>query len=41
MDFRAKETIEKIENLGFSREEKEEIYFKNAICLFPKIKGRH
>lgn len=37
-DFRAKETIEKIETYGFSGEEKEKIYHKNAIKLFPKLK---
>ena len=36
-DFRAKETIEKIENYGFSNEEKEKVYFKNAAKLFPKL----
>lgn len=40
IDFRAKKTIENIETSGFSNEEKEKIYFKNAIKLFPKIKGR-
>ena len=41
MDFRAKETIEKIEDYGFSKEEKEKIYFRNATHLFPKIEGKH
>jgi len=41
IDFRAKETIERIENCGFSKEEREKIYFKNALRLFPKIKGKH
>lgn len=36
IDFRAKETIEKIENYGFTKEEKEKIYFKNAMNLFLK-----
>lgn len=39
-DFRAKETIEKIEISGFSKKEKEKIFFKNAINLFPKIKEK-
>lgn len=38
LDFRGKDTIEKIEDYGFSKEEKEKIYFKNAADLFPKIK---
>lgn len=37
-DFRGKETMEKIETYGFSSEEKEKIYFKNATKLFPKLK---
>jgi predicted TIM-barrel fold metal-dependent hydrolase len=39
IDNRAKETIEKIENYGFSKKEKEKIYFKNVTTLFPKIKN--
>ncbi len=38
IDSRAGDSIEKIESFGFSNEEKEKIYFKNAITLFPKIK---
>lgn len=33
----SKETIEKIETYGFSNEEKEKIYFRNAMKLFPKL----
>jgi len=39
-DFRAKETIENIENYGFSKGEKEKLYFKNAAILFPKLLQR-
>jgi len=39
-DFRAEETIEKIENSGFSKEEKEKIFFKNSIKLFPRLKEK-
>jgi len=37
-DFRAKETIEKIEKSDLSREEREKIFYKNSLHLFPKIK---
>jgi 6-methylsalicylate decarboxylase len=37
-DFRAREAIEKIESSDFTGEEKEKIFFKNAIGLFPKFK---
>ncbi|MDP6179799.1 MAG: amidohydrolase family protein [Desulfatiglandales bacterium] len=40
IDFRATKTIENIEASGFSNEEKEKIYFKDATKLFPKILGR-
>jgi predicted TIM-barrel fold metal-dependent hydrolase len=40
VDFRAKDTIEKIESYGFAKEEKDKIYCKNAMSLFPKLKGR-
>lgn len=33
----AQETIGRIESYGFSEEEKREIYFKNAMKLFPKL----
>jgi predicted TIM-barrel fold metal-dependent hydrolase len=36
-DFRAQETIESIECYGFSVEEKEKIYFRNAKRLFPGL----
>ncbi len=39
-DFRAKETIEKIENSYLTGEEKEKIFYKNALNLFPKMKKR-
>lgn len=39
-DFRAGQTIERIESYGFSEAEKELIFFKNAEVLFPKIKER-
>lgn len=39
-DFREKETIQSIENYGFSKEEKEKVYFKNAAALFPKLLQR-
>ena len=35
---RAKETIENIEEYGFSTEEKAKIFFQNAITLFPRLK---
>ena len=37
-DFRAKESIEYIESYGFTEEEKERIYFRNAAGLFSKLK---
>ena len=37
-DFRSKETIEHLETYGFSEEEKEKIYFKNAMKIFTKLK---
>lgn len=39
IDFRAKETLEKIENYGFSSQEKEKIYIRNAVTLFPKLEN--
>lgn len=39
-NFRAKETIESIEKYGFSEEEKEKLYFKNAAVLFPNLAQR-
>ncbi len=39
-DFRGKETVEGIEKYGFSEEEKEKLYFKNAAALFPKLLNR-
>jgi 6-methylsalicylate decarboxylase len=39
-DFRAKETIEKIEGYGLSEEGKKKIYSENAAGLFPKLKGK-
>ena len=36
-DFRSKDTIEGIENSGFSSDEKEKIYHKNAVRLFPRL----
>ena len=36
-DFRAQETIERIEAYGFTAEEKEKIYFTNAKRLFPRL----
>lgn len=36
-DFRGRETIESIENYGFTIEEKEKIFFRNAVALFPKL----
>jgi hypothetical protein len=33
-DFRAKETIDGIENVGFTSEEKEKLYFKNGGVMF-------
>lgn len=36
----SKETIENIETYGFSNEEKEKIYFKNAMRLFPKLEEK-
>jgi predicted TIM-barrel fold metal-dependent hydrolase len=38
LDIRAKETIENIQNCGFSVEETEKIDFRNALKLFPKLK---
>ena len=42
-DFRGPETIESIERYGFTAEEKEKIYFRNAAVLFPKLRkaGNH
>jgi predicted TIM-barrel fold metal-dependent hydrolase len=37
-DFRAKEAIEYIESYGFTEEEKENIFFRNAAGLFSKLK---
>lgn len=39
-DFRAKETIENIENFGFSKEEREKLFSKNATALFPRLAQR-
>jgi predicted TIM-barrel fold metal-dependent hydrolase len=36
----SKETIENIETYGFSNEEKEKIFFRNAAKLFPKLKEK-
>jgi len=36
-DFRARDTIESIEAYGFTAEEKEKIYFRNAQRLFPRL----
>ena len=36
-DFRAQETIASIEKYGFTVEEKEKIYFRNAKRLFPRL----
>lgn len=40
IDVRAEKTIETVENCGFSEGEKEKIYFRNAVKLFPKLKER-
>jgi aminocarboxymuconate-semialdehyde decarboxylase len=37
-DFRGRETIESIENYGFTSEESEKIFFRNAAALFPKLR---
>lgn len=38
-DFRARETIQNIENdFGLTSEEKEKIFFKNAATLFPRLR---
>jgi len=34
-----RETIEKIETYGFTQEEKDLIYFKNAVRLFPRLEA--
>lgn len=39
-DFRAKETVQNIERYGFSSQEKEKLYFKNAAILFPELLQR-
>ena len=39
-DGRSQETIEGIENSGFSSDEKEKIYYKNAVKLFPGLLKR-
>ncbi len=36
-DFRGRETIESIEGYGFSEEEKNKIYSKNVVALFPRL----
>jgi predicted TIM-barrel fold metal-dependent hydrolase len=38
-DGRAKKTIDYLEDYGFSKEEKEKLFFGNALGLFPKIEG--
>jgi aminocarboxymuconate-semialdehyde decarboxylase len=38
-DFRGKETVDSIERYGFTDEEKEKIFFRNATTLFPKLGG--
>jgi len=35
---RIRETIQGIEDYGFSEEEKEKVYFENAAKLFPKLR---
>lgn len=40
LDIRARKTIENVENCGFSEEEREKIYFRNALELFPRLKER-
>lgn len=40
LDLRAEKTIENIENGGFAEEEKESIYYRNAMKLYPRIKNR-
>ena len=36
-DFRGRETIEGIRNYGFTAEEEEKIFFRNAATLFPRL----
>lgn len=36
-DFRGKETVDSIERYGFTDDEKEKIFFRNAASLFPKL----
>ena len=36
-DFRGQETVESIEGYGFTDDEKEKIFFRNAATLFPKL----
>jgi predicted TIM-barrel fold metal-dependent hydrolase len=39
-DFRSEETIEGIEKYGFTTEEKEKVFFKNSVTLFPRLRGQ-
>lgn len=38
-DFRAEETVKSIQDFGFSHGERANIFYKNAVRLFPKLKN--
>ncbi len=38
-DFRSKDNIKCIESYGFTADEKEKVFFQNALILFPKLKS--
>jgi predicted TIM-barrel fold metal-dependent hydrolase len=39
-DFRGREMIESIESYGFTGEDEEKIFFRNAAFLFPRLRNR-
>ena len=40
-DFRAYETVQSIKDYGgFTKEDREKVFFKNAATLFAKLQGR-